>query len=64
MNDELLTVQEVAVIFRVDDTTIRRWVKYGALEAITLPHKNDRRQYRFRREAIEKILKTGAPSDE
>ena len=31
MND-LLTVSEVARIFRVDDTTVRRWVKQGASE--------------------------------
>ena len=29
---ELLTVSEVAKILRVDDTTVRRWVKQGALE--------------------------------
>ena len=37
--DELLTVSEVARRLRVDDTTVRRWIKSGALEAITLPHK-------------------------
>src|SRR5579875_1812041 len=31
---ELLTVSEVAQRLRVDDTTVRRWIKSGALEAI------------------------------
>ncbi len=46
MND-LLTVSEVARILRVDDTTVRRWVKQGALEAIVLPHVNERQAYRM-----------------
>ena len=37
--DELLTVREVAKRLRVDDTTVRRWIKSGALGAITLPHR-------------------------
>ena len=36
---DLLTVREVAKQLRVDDTTVRRWIKNGALEAITLPHR-------------------------
>jgi hypothetical protein len=35
---DLLTVQEVAKILKVDPTTVKRWVKLGALEAIALPH--------------------------
>ncbi len=61
---ELLTVNEVSRMFRVDATTVRRWVKYGALEAITLPAKGNRKQYRFNREVIEKILKTGVHGNE
>lgn len=56
---ELLTVREVANILRVDDTTVRRWVKQGALEAITLPHKNVRQAYRIKRETVDKLLTTG-----
>ncbi len=40
--NQLLTVSEVAQILRVDDTTVRRWVKQGALQAIILPHRNAR----------------------
>jgi len=55
MND-LLTVSEVAEILRVDETTVRRWVKIGALKAVVLPHLNKRQAYRIRRETLEKLL--------
>jgi excisionase family DNA binding protein len=58
MND-LLTVAEVAIILRVDDTTVRRWVKQGALEAIVLPHVNERQAYRVRRSTLEQLI--GSP---
>jgi excisionase family DNA binding protein len=54
--DELLTVREVAERLRVDDTTVRRWIKSGALEAITLPHKGDRRAYRVRKSTLDALL--------
>ena len=53
---ELLTVQEVASIFRVDDATVRRWVKQGSLEAILLPHKHERVAYRIKRSVLEKVV--------
>lgn len=53
---ELLTVSEVASILRVDDTTVRRWVKQGALEAVILPHVNERQAYRIKRETLQKIM--------
>lgn len=53
---DLLTVSEVAQILRVDATTVRRWVKQGALEAVVLPHVNTRQAYRIRRETLEKVL--------
>ena len=52
----LLTVSEVAEILRVDDTTVRRWVKKGVLEAITLPHANLRHSYRVRRATVEALI--------
>ncbi|GHO96149.1 hypothetical protein KSF_061970 [Reticulibacter mediterranei] len=60
MND-LLTVSEVAEILRVDDTTVRRWVKIGALEAVVLPHVNKRQAYRIKRETLNKLLE-GLPN--
>ena len=60
MEDELLTVREVAKIFRVDDTTVRRWIKDEALEAIILPHMNERQGYRIRRSVVDAILRSSA----
>jgi len=54
--DELLTVGEVARRLRVDDTTVRRWIKSGALEAITLPHKGKRRGYRVRKLTLDSLF--------
>lgn len=54
--DELLTVREVAKRLRVDDTTVRRWIKSGALEAITLPHKGKRSAYRIKVATLTKLL--------
>lgn len=58
--DELLTVREVARRLRVDDTTVRRWIKSGALEAITLPHRGKRQAYRVRRTTLEQLLDAGS----
>jgi excisionase family DNA binding protein len=56
----LLTTSEVAAIFRVDASTIRRWVEDGQLEAITLP--GDRGLKRYRRKDIEEIIGAPAPT--
>ncbi len=58
VNDEadLLTVREVAKQLRVDDTTVRRWIKNGVLEAITLPHRGIRQAYRIRRSTLDSLL--------
>jgi excisionase family DNA binding protein len=53
---DLLTVREVAKQLRVDDTTVRRWIKNGALEAITLPHRGTRQAYRIRRATVDALL--------
>ena len=54
--EELLTVHEVARRLRVDDTTVRRWIKNGALEAVTLPHSGKRQAYRVKRSTMDKLL--------
>ncbi|HEX7734988.1 MAG TPA: helix-turn-helix domain-containing protein [Ktedonobacteraceae bacterium] len=56
--DELLTVREVAKRLRVDDTTVRRWIKSGALEAITLPHKGKRSAYRIKLSTLKKLTES------
>jgi excisionase family DNA binding protein len=52
----LFTVHEVADILRVDDTTVRRWIKNGVLEAVRLPHLHKRESYRIRQETVETLL--------
>lgn len=53
---DLLTVREVADELRVDDTTVRRWIKGGVLEAVALPHRGLRQGYRIRRSTLENLL--------
>ncbi len=60
-DDPLLTVEEVARTLRVDQTTVRRWIKSGALEAIELPHRNKRRQYRIRSSTLTAIVNGRKP---
>jgi excisionase family DNA binding protein len=58
MNDgnELLTIHEVAKRLRVDDTTVRRWITKGILEAVILPHAGKRQAYRVRKTTLDKLL--------
>jgi len=60
---ELLTVREIARKLRCDDTTVRRWIKNGALEAISLPHRGKRQAYRIRRSTLDTLLTTSALSE-
>ncbi len=53
---DLLTVREVAKQLRVDDTTVRRWIKNGVLEAITLPPRGARQAYRIRQSTLDVLL--------
>ena len=59
--EDLLTVREVAKRLRVDDTTVRRWIKSGALEAITLPHRGKRQAYRIKQSTLEALLNVTLP---
>lgn len=57
---ELLTVRDVARELRVDDTTVRRWVKEGVLPAIDLPSrpsagKRPRHFFRIPKNALKAI---------
>ena len=60
LNEELLTVHEVAQQLRVDDTTVRRWIKNGVLEAIALPHRGLRQAYRIRKATLDALLTSTA----
>ena len=59
--EDLLTVHEVARRLRVDDTTVRRWIKSGALEAITLPHRGKRQAYRIKLSTLNTLLHSSLP---
>ena len=59
--EELLTVHEVARRLRVDDTTVRRWIKSGSLEAITLPHRGKRQAYRIKQSTLNTLLHSSLP---
>jgi len=59
-DDELLTVHELAEALRVDDTTCRRWIKQGALDAISLPHVGRRQAYRIRRSTLNTLMTQGS----
>lgn len=54
--EPLLTVREVARRLRVDDTTVRRWIKTGTLEAIRLPHRSTREIYRIKQSVLVRLL--------
>lgn len=56
MTSDLLTVTEVARVLRCDDTTVRRWIKQGVLEAVILPHVNARQGYRIKRTTLDRVL--------
>ena len=58
LQQELLTVAEVAAILRLDPTTVRRYIGNGLINAIGLPHKNKRMSYRIRRTELERLLST------
>lgn len=55
--ENLLTIREVAKALRVDDTTVRRWINMGAMEAVSLPHVRTRKQYRVKESTLNAMLK-------
>ena len=56
MSTELMRVDEVAEFLRVDDTTVRRWVKLGALDAVLLPGRGKKQYYRIKKSELSKVL--------
>jgi excisionase family DNA binding protein len=52
-HDRLLTVPEVAAALRVDDNTVRRWIRRGRIEAHNL---GGRTGYRVRRSELDRFL--------
>lgn len=54
--EKLYTVKEVARHIRVDETTVRRWIKHGVLAAIILPHRGKREAYRITQSTLDTLL--------
>lgn len=54
-SEKLLTVKEVAKGLKVDETTVRRWIEYGVLDAVILPHVGTRKVYRIKESVYESI---------
>lgn len=52
----LLTVGELADQLKVDDSTVRRWIGNGSLDAVELPHVNERVVYRISENTLENGL--------
>lgn len=57
----LFTVREVARRLRVKESTVRLWIKSGALEAITLPNRGKRHVYRVHKRTLDTLLKNTSP---
>ena len=62
--EKLFTVKEVAKIFKVDETTVRRWCKEGELPAVLLPGSGGRKNFRIRKSVIDTILNPGKEQEE
>jgi excisionase family DNA binding protein len=55
---EYLTPRDIADILKVDISTVRRWIKKGALPSIELPNVYQRlhRSYRVPRKALQELI--------
>ena len=60
MEQEYFTPREIAKRFRVDDTTVRRWIRTGALEAETIRQGN-RNRHRIKKATIEALERLNPP---
>ena len=59
---QLLTTGEVAKILRIDQSTVRRWIKSGELNAIQLKEKGMHSIYRIPLSAVQqKLQNLGQP---
>jgi excisionase family DNA binding protein len=60
MEEDYFTPREIAKRFRVDDTTVRRWIRTGALEAETI-REGRRNRHRIKRATIETLETPSSP---
>ncbi|GAC1662327.1 MAG: hypothetical protein PVS3B3_33450 [Ktedonobacteraceae bacterium] len=63
MSDELMTMQEVAQILRMDEATVRRWARSGIIDVIELPRVKKNTRYRMRRTAFDAMLNNTSKKD-
>lgn len=54
--EKLYTVAEVAALLRVDQATVRRWIRDKTLCGIALPHAGIRTSYRVRGATLLELL--------
>jgi excisionase family DNA binding protein len=60
MEQEYFTPREIAKRFRVDDTTVRRWIRTGVLEAETI-RQGRRNRHRIKKATIETLETSSNP---
>jgi len=60
MEQEYYTPHEIAKRLRVDDTTVRRWIRTGILEAETI-RQGKRNRHRIKKTAIAAIETPSSP---
>ena len=53
---DFFTVKEVALLLRVDISTVRRWIQRGVLPTVTLPQTGVRQVFRIRSSTLEALL--------
>lgn len=56
MNDEFMTMQEVAKRLRMDRATVQRWAHSGIIDVIRLPQAGPNARYRMRKEAFDALF--------
>lgn len=61
LDNKYCTVTEVARLLRVDQSTIRRKLKEGAIEYIELPGRSSRKVKRIPEQALARLLKPACP---
>lgn len=62
LDSDLLTVRDVAMYLRVDDTTVRGWIAAGKLPALRLPRRGKRTIYRIRMADLTTVIDSPEPS--
>ncbi|MCR4278219.1 MAG: helix-turn-helix domain-containing protein [Candidatus Berkelbacteria bacterium] len=54
--EEYFTTKEVAALFKIKPTTVRKWIRQGALPAIGFGNQN--KEYRITKSELEAFIET------